>query len=669
MRVLSVLAVLLVCCSAQPPMSLSQVSILSVTGCTDTYPTTVNCTSPANVTVWTSSALSQLAPTRLFFSTPTATSIVDCYPNAADSSNSSVVATVSAVTYDSTWIDSLINVSLFSSTAGMTASFAGFSFAYEPPPVITSISGCSGSGTATLNCAPDTSVLTLQGAGLRWVARSYWWQIVIGSKGIRPSATIVNDSYILQPLTDVYYGIVLPEYYNSGALPIYFKNIYSGKRLGVQESNRLSISFIPLPPPSVAAVAVTSCAQSSGAGNATSWANCMAGTSAVTLSGYYLYSDQVTVGGQSCVFSSATVSSITCYVALTSAFVPGVAYEVTLWNDDGRVTLPASLSFSSAPSLSYVVSCYPSLQYTYYPSVYSQSAMLCPPTYTITLRGANFLQDPAVQVTLTTLPSVYTSNTPFNMSCLNAVVLNSSTLTCVLPSISNATLAAQVYRQSMSVQVAFPTSNQLTNSLVKSVYAPPSLPIVSSIRSADCSTSTSPIQLAGCPPGATVTVTGVYLSTALTWANGFVSLSPDDNSQYQAAVTPINDTSVLVVLPLNYTWQDIELQDGLSYTMYLTMAVNSTRQQSTAFYVSFNLAAAASSASSSLSSGAIAGIVAASVVLAALLLTVAVWCCRGRIVSSPKDEDSFTFSIRPNQAGPASDSSSDSVSMTGVEMQ
>ena len=275
------------------PSSIVDAVINSVTGCTDVYPITVNCSMPANLTFHTSGVGQLLVggaagQSVVLVDYPGGRISFPVYLDATDSTNSTLWATVRPGAYSPQWLSTLLNVSLLVSGYANIPSPA-FTFAYEPVPVISSISGCTGSGQATLNCLPDSAVLTIQGTGIGWLATTSM-QLRIGDNTVytQPysSFTDVNATYGTLSLASIYYGLLLPEHYNGVMLPLQFQStttLAGGSRL-VIATNVMSISFAPLPPPVFNTPYSTLCLAVS-SGQLANYTGCMPGASGISITG------------------------------------------------------------------------------------------------------------------------------------------------------------------------------------------------------------------------------------------------------------------------------------------------------------------------------------------------------------------------------------------------
>ena len=180
-----------------------------------------------------------------------ATAVVD----PTDLTQTTLIAQVTPSSYSPRWLQTLLNLTI--SLGSSSTSFPSFSFAYDPPPFLTSISGCEGSGLLTTACIPGSSILTFQGSGMRWLGlgsgiRDY---VQLNLDDITVSLggqlVTVNDSAAALALSSTYQ--LLPRHYNGVPLPISFTfNTFNtqSRTFSQWSTNNLSVSFvsIPLPP-------------------------------------------------------------------------------------------------------------------------------------------------------------------------------------------------------------------------------------------------------------------------------------------------------------------------------------------------------------------------------------------------------------------------------------
>ena len=194
--------------------------------------------------------------------------------------------------------------------------FAGVSFSYQPPPSLTSISGCEGSGPGTYGCLPHSTVLTLRGSGFHWYFKSNGDRIAIGnvSYWLQPGAVyditliVLNDTAALVPLNRSYLHLLPPYQYGGQVLPIRLtipQYNESSERFVAVPSNSLSISFVPLPAPIITLISSQTSRQngkcvSNSSGATWPVLNCEPVFSSIWVQAWYSYGAVITVGGYPC---------------------------------------------------------------------------------------------------------------------------------------------------------------------------------------------------------------------------------------------------------------------------------------------------------------------------------------------------------------------------------
>ena len=254
--------------AAQSPQSIADVQISSISGCVDTYPVTVNCSvGQATLIIQTAAGFPAgrdlstepvYITARLNNYTYFTSTNVQLNPN--DPTNTSVLVNVTATAYYphiNGMLVSVMFIDYYSPGRPSSAEFAGFSYRFEGPPTLLSISGCNGSGASTLNCVPDSSTVELTGSGLLWLTTGYRTQLNIGSVSSRTlynSLTVVNDTYATLSLQYIYGTLLKPQHYSGVLLALNFTSTaYSADFLieSFYTTNSLYISFVPLPPPTI----------------------------------------------------------------------------------------------------------------------------------------------------------------------------------------------------------------------------------------------------------------------------------------------------------------------------------------------------------------------------------------------------------------------------------
>ena len=250
--------------TAQSPQSVRDVQILSVSGCVDVHPVTVNCSLsttlrlvtagfPATVN-WSRRPLNIAAQVNGYtYFTTTGT-----WLDSTDPTNSSAFVNITANAYYPHITGTLVALWFVDhATAGYptSAAFDGFSFVFEAAPTLTSISGCNGSGSSTLDCVPDGTTLTLTGSALSWYGPQMAAQVNIGSQATTDTSSslqVVNDTYATLSLAYIYSSLLGPQQYNGALLSFSLSSwahTAAGSKTAFYTTNALQLSFVALPPP------------------------------------------------------------------------------------------------------------------------------------------------------------------------------------------------------------------------------------------------------------------------------------------------------------------------------------------------------------------------------------------------------------------------------------
>jgi hypothetical protein len=401
------------------------------------------------------------------------------------------------------------------------ASLSSLSLLPLPPPTLTSISGCEGSGLSTLNCLPDRDVLTFQGSGLSIFRELYSFTINIGQSSgtvfYNGGVQVVNDNTMLITLNTSYSVYVDASHYTGVKLPISFNLAWysvSSKLYQYPINSDLSISFVPLPPPTISSVVapVWYSAQCQTT-NSSTFIGCTPQSSYLQFYGHYLYSATITLSAQgrgsfTCddnPFALSTSTTVACYLPLIPTDTDGQAWDVTITTSSGSLTYPGLVTFSSTPVLTSLVPCNMYGQQAGYTVI----ALNCAPGATLTIRGQRFTSDSALSVLLSSVNSPLTS--PVNVSCLSPTVVDSdsTTLTCQIPVIDSS-LSSNFYGMFSSVQAVFSTSGVTTNSIWSYVVAFPDSPVLTRVEG--CEVSNGNLVVSRCRGGDVLTVSGMRLN-------------------------------------------------------------------------------------------------------------------------------------------------------------
>ena len=673
--------VLLLRCSpvaSQSTATVQDVVVLNVTGCIDQLSVTVNCSIPSTVLVYTAGLPSPSAlayPNVRFQSAGKTVYTTRASWNRADRTLSSLLVLLQPQTYSAGLTGGLLTVTIFDAIWGNASkAFPALSFAPLPAPSLTSIGGCQGSGSGTYGCAPDSDVLTIQGVGLTWLQQarlqigapasgptgSSGTTVLVsgglaGYPGASPRFTLVNDSYALVQLNQSYQYSVLPQHYNGTVLPVSFSTMsYDEETQTVDQltTNALNISFVPLPPPSIASVYVTQCAEYSGA----HYTDCLPGVSYLTITGHYLYLLQMAVAGQPCTNRVPSSTSSICVLPVIASYTPGLAYDVVLVPyNSANVTLAGVVAFTSAPTISSVISCV-----NEGPTI-SSTRPLCKPGGVLTVKGSRFpSEDPAVQVTMTRRAS---SSLSFSVNCTAATVVDSATIACTLPLFPDPAVAAQFYGQYLQLQASF--SSAVSNTLFSTVYDYPDAPNVTAVSG--CSLSVSALATAQCLPEDVLVIEGTNLAGSSVWVYGVAQVVLDDGSTYTDTqwcnVTTASSSASSITCLLPQLDDQDPLLSEVDYFFLVYLVRNNDYMQSNAFRVSFSLngpsllssstGAAPSgegeSGNSGLSGGAITGLVIALIAVVAVVVVAIVPLVRRRRKASGQHGDDSLFARRAAQ--------------------
>jgi hypothetical protein len=214
--------------------NLGSVVIYSASGCIDVGNVTVNCTLPTVITLQTSgvSAL-QISYQYILIRGPGA-ELYGLAQNDGLPLNDSLSFTLEPGGYTPSLLGVMLSIQLYNYDGNMSMPLAGLSLAPIPPPRLQSVSGCSGSGSATLGCQPNATTLTLTGQGLSWLSGGFYYLCIANGRctsvhGTGPqsqlqriSVRVLNDSYAQVMLSIVYTNILLPPHYGGALVPLYF---------------------------------------------------------------------------------------------------------------------------------------------------------------------------------------------------------------------------------------------------------------------------------------------------------------------------------------------------------------------------------------------------------------------------------------------------------------
>ena len=534
---------------------------------------------------------------------------------------------------------------------GQTAGAPLISFTYDGPPTLSTISGCTGSGTSTASCDPATAVLTFTGSGFRWFSNPGAVQVWLGSSystvtgsggGPNQAALLVqSDSQMTLNLATAYVYLLLPSHYGGASVSIFFNEYkWQGTRSSGSYvnsyTNALSLSFIAQPAPVITNITIgpgSNCAGSNGTGP---YVNCAPLVSYINIQGKYIYDVSVTVGGSSCA-SLVVIGAqlVRCVLPLLSGTGP---YDLVVSDPNAATTAyytsTGLISYRSGPSISSVTTCTISGQTDPLGFFFGG---LCYEGGLITIAGNNFpSSDSTLLVNMTYMPMGPSFQRPayaqsaVSIFCSSPSILSSSAISCTLPYLSQQTGAAAnasllFYYAPVWLQLSFASGSSLTNTFPLQMYNYPNAPIISSVTG--CAVSNSALSLSNCVSGNVLTIAGTNLFNG-TW----VEVQPVTQGFASWSCLPLTYTASLITCELPTFDPEVSpVSSGVTYTMQVAVEQSGfgiVLEPSNAFYLDYGGVYSGSSSSSGLSrSGIIAVAVVVPVVAIALLLLI-LWGCR-----------------------------------------
>ena len=618
-------------CSAQAAYP---TSITRVSGCTDSGSMTTLCLPPFDLTISGSG----------FLTLPSWSSVELRDPSSTAATTEADACFVTAVLNDSTLTCSLYappHVSLLPQSAvvdlviltpgssawlDVSAPFPGLTLAYLPAPVFTSVSGCQGAGNATLLCVPDSDVLRLQGSGLLTLTqtvvtvdinRAYDTDAAAFIRSApqplmpAPFLQVLNDSEALLTLADVYGLALQVEGFGSGELPLtlLLGLLFSN---AVYQTNAVYVSFAPLPAPIVTALSLRASGASSMdptrgcqavANSSTRVQGCDGGSSLLQLSGHYLYSPSILIGGQECAVPFAeywseqpqATQSRWCVVPS----LPGPAstfYDLTVTTVAGQVTLSQAVSFTDAPVLTSISSCSTDAWFSVYIPKTNPGSFFprCYAGSTVYLSGVNLLPSSTPFAIVLSAPVSGFGRTPVTAQCQQPTYINATTLSCVLPTPPAGFTAGG---DSLFVQLQYPAINATSNWLTTSrLYDQPTAPRVTSVQGCDSLTSpsTSPLAVSGCRWGSTLTIQGSFLLGNTSLSLGGPNLVSYPSWGMRLSSAKLSSTQVVLTLSPqslyalpNLPTPDADAVDDLTFATSLYFSQGGYILTSNAFFITF----------------------------------------------------------------------------------
>ena len=548
------------------------------------------------------------------------------------------------------------NLTIDGFNGGQTAGAPLISFAYDPPPTLSTISGCTGSGAVTTGCDPAATVLTFTGSGFRWFSNAGAVQVWIGSSYAtvaggqgggpnqnQPSLSVLSDSLMTLNLATAYVYLLLPSHYGGSQTSIFF-NEYKWSGSPTRGSylnsytNQLAVSFIPQPAPVITNVTIGPGSACQGTNGTGPYTNCVPLVSYVNIAGSYIYDVSVTVGGSPCA-SLITVNAqlLRCVLPLLSGTG---SFDLVVSDPNAATTAYATISglvsYRSGPTISSVTTCTTTGMTNYLGFFFGG---LCSEGAQVTISGNNFptTSDSTLAVSMTWSPNgpvwqrpAY-AQAPISVLCSSPIVLSSSAISCTLPYLTQQTGAAVnaslvFYYAQVAVQVSFASGATLSNSLQLQMYNYPNAPLVSSVSG--CGASNSALSLSNCASGNVLTLSGANL-----YNGSWVLVQPVTQgfASWSCQALTYSTSQITCQLP-SFDPQVSPVTSGTTYTMQVEVeqaGFGIVLEPSNAFYIDFGgVASPSSSSSSSLSTGGIVAIAIVVPVVALALLALVVFGCR-----------------------------------------
>ena len=532
---------------------------------------------------------------------------------------------------------------------GQTAGAPLISFAYDSPPSLTSISGCTGSGAATTACDPATAVLTFTGSGFRWYSNAGAVQVWMGSSyatvnggqgggGNQPSLSVQSDSMMTLNLATAYVYVLLPVHYGGAQVPIFFNEYkFTGGQYVSSYTNQLQVSFIPQPAPVIVSTTIGPMSACQGTNGTGPYTNCVPQVSYIQIAGRYIYDVSVTVGGQPCA-SVVTVSAqlLRCVLPLLSGTGP---FDLVVSDPNAATTAYATasglVSYRSGPTISSVTTCTTTGQTNWLGFFFGG---ICSEGSVITVTGTNFPpSDPTLVVNMTWTPNGPTwqrpayGQVPISVQCVNPTILSSTTISCTLPYLSQQTGAAinaslVMYYANLQLQLSFSSGSTMTNSLQVQMFNYPTPPTVTQVSG--CGLTNSALSVSNCAAGYTLTITGSNL-----YNGSWIQVQPVTQGFAAWSCLPLTYSASQITCQLpSFDPQVSPVASGTTYIMQVNVeqaGQGFLLEPSNAFYIDFGgVVSPSSSSSKSLSTGAIVAIAVIVPIAALVLLALVVFGCR-----------------------------------------
>ena len=540
---------------AQVPyfFSVNDLTIVSVTSpsCVNVYPAALNCSLPALLTVNTTGVRlvnplggGQGVDVRLLLSG--GDSATQLYGYTAEGWSPSLIwATLQLDGFAQSAMGRLLSLTVYDPTSGnSSAPFVGLSIAPVPPPRLHSISGCHGDGASpNLGCVPDADVLTLTGSSLLSLNDFQSLQMTIsdpsgrtatvdfmqGQRGVQ--LRVLNESMALLSLAQAYPRLLRLEQFGGGVQMLGFDTDWWSvpqRHLVSYSTNRVPLSFAALRPPSImSTVAGPRCITAGGY-----FVNCSPATR-ISFRGHYLIGLTVMLeaaGKQPQPCADVSIVVWQCLLPIIANDTDGLAWDVVVSNPAGSQRLPGLVTYSTKPSIAFVEPC------NTYGLYESDININCQPGQALTVRGMRFPDDPELAVVIRGSTIV---QRPLNVTCPQLVRVDSTMLTCVVPSLDGMAQSA-LYSALVDVLVVFNGSGPpaLPVQVQGRMVADPQSPLVQ--RVSGCESNNGSHALLRCRGGDVLVVEGAYL------LHKFVFVAPRLD-QWRCRVLPNSSNERLLV--------------------------------------------------------------------------------------------------------------------------
>ena len=616
----------------------SQLVITSISSdtCQDVYPYAWNCSLPSWLT-FTIAGLPASPPTTLVVLFDG--SDAETYTMATYSSNSTYVGSVEIGGYALGLMGRTLTVTVFDSVSGNHSHpFNGLSFVVLPFPVLTSISGCQGSGTGTYLCVPDRDVLHFSGTGLSVFNAINSYQFFIGTSYASVTTAsgsalqVVDDTSAYLFLNNSYASLLDSQSYSGVVMSVYFNLRWWQISTQTQANfytESFNVSFAPISPPQ-AFPSSTTCTQL----NSSIFTNCAPQQGTITFTGQYLLEVSVSLSAPGlgiwiCNWSSGSSSRLIVNLPVISVDRTGLAWDLTITAFSGSLVFPGLVTFSTAPNIVGINICSQT-------SYIGSPTPNCLPGSTITITGTHFPADPLLSIGLTRKGSLTGSPPAVTTMCMQPEVVDEYTITCVLP-LLNASLAQIFYGSLISLSVL--TTNTSSNSFASYLIAAPDAPVLTSVSG--CAANNGSLQLLGCRGGDVIVVHGSNLNGSFatttvgtmslywTYIGGCTVLPGGTSNTVQCELPYVDATNSLALEGVQYSVQ-----------WYISTSILGSFKFGNAFYITFTWdvpsAPTSSSSSSSHTTAILAGVLVPVLVLLAAFVAWMVWRMKVAKAGSPR---------------------------------